>query len=232
MTARRAVRAAGVALSAALVTGCVPQLPSGYNVDGATGERRANSADQVKDGIKELAKRTSAAEAIGVTLPTELTTVPVPENAIARRYDRKQRNKDFCTSWLGGEVGSRVLQTPSLDDPEDLRKDAEVVFTSLHSIDPEKRYVDVSVRVKRGATNKRRLPTGIKAALPELEQHLHAWYARMMFVEELDEAGKLSAQARRVLVQRGLDEITGPEATTLMTTVNDFFTVHCLGGAA
>ena len=228
MTRRLAVPA--VLLGAALLSGCVPQLPSGYHVDASTGQRTANSDDQVKKGIEQLARTTPADRVLAVELPNELISVPVPENAIARRYDRKQRKAEFCAAWK--LVGDAIIQTPSLDDTDDLAKDASLAYTALHSIDPQERYIDLSVRTKRGETRKRRLPVEIKAALPELEAVRHAWYARVLFLKELDDAGKLTDESRHELVQRALDEVTGPEATALTNTVNDFFIVHCLGGTA
>lgn len=207
-------------------TACAPQLPAGYHAD-ATGERTANSEDQVRSGLRELASKASAETAVDTALPAELTRVPVPGNAIARRYERKHRNIDFCKA-----LGNDPFETPSLDRLKDLRKDAELLFNALHGIDPDKRYADASVRVRRGETPKRRLPAEIKAALPKLEQVAHAYYARIYFAEQLERQHKLTPQARHQLVQDALTGITGTEATEAYRTVNTFFIVHCTGGSA
>jgi hypothetical protein len=219
----------GVALlSVVAVMGCAPALPAGYHVE-ASGDRTANSEDQVTQGIKRLADQVDRSEVLHTELPHELTAVPVPANAIARRYERKQRSIDFCGSWKFGYTGA---ETPSLDDPKELREDAAESLNSLHDIDPNKRIADLSIRVKRGETAKRRLPTDIKLLLPRLESFAHAYYAQLYFIEQLDKRGKLSSADRHVLIQRALDLIASPEASAAYYTVNTYYVVHCLGGPA
>jgi hypothetical protein len=180
----------------------------------------------VKAAIQELARTTIRTDVLSVHLPTELTKVPVPANAIARRYERKQRKADFCAGWY------RPFETPALDRPKDLRKNAELWFTGLHGIDVDKRYEDKSVRLRRGETAKRRLPADVKALLPRMEEHVHRYYAQMLFLEQLDKEGKLSPEQRHVLVQRALDGIAGAGATETFRTLNDFYTEHCQGASA
>jgi hypothetical protein len=218
----------GVGVVAALVVSCAPALPAGYHVD-ATGGRTANSDDQVVAGIKQLADRLSRDEVLDTTLPRELTAVPVPANAIARRYERKKRVDDFCSAWA---KSSPTAQTPALDKLKDLRQDAAVLYSTLHAIDPNKRYLDASIRVRRGETPKRRLPAEVKELLPSAETVAHAYYAELLFAEQLEKRGKLDAEQKHVMVQRAIDIIAGPDASAVFSTLNTFVLIHCLGGSA
>lgn len=215
-------------VSGCCATACVPQLPAGYHVAG-DGERVANSAEQVVEAVEALADATPPEAVLTTELPPELLRVPVPGNALARQFERSQRKADFCAGF-GAALGSP--ETPPLDDSEDLRMQADFMYSGLHSIDPEVEYEDVGTERKRGEAVERRLPDDIRSLLPALEEVAHAYYVRLLLVEELDERGKLDDVTRAELVQRAVTEVTSAEATRLMHTVSTFFNKHCRGAAS